>query len=360
MKVFQRLELSGSRFAYYRHGIRFQRPACNEEGVKLSYSSTGDSFSGFWTYKGGNTKKTKIYVEYDDFGNIKKLGPLYYKDGCTFYGDFTANNSDPLKGTKYYEKSSGVIRYNGTFRYNGKRLKGGKGKFVYTDGGVYIGEWIWNGFFCLFHGSGIMKEPKGKAYKEFNGNWKNDKRHGQGTLCYTDGSIYTGKWKDNKRHGQGKLIDKDGHIFEGTWHEDVLRKTAKKKRSKTIPDDEGFRFVMDYFPGYNTPTNKDTMMNEGNQQVLKWLLYRHKRCRISLDMFAACPWIREKWGQPGFSLEAPHQSSMDTVDSRFSALPTPFKRKALGEYLVEKARRKFEKAEKEFQEAKEKLASSTW
>ena len=35
------------------------------------------------------------------------------------------------------------------------------------------------------------------------GEEKDDKRHGQGTLTFSDGSKYVGEWKDGKEHGHG-------------------------------------------------------------------------------------------------------------------------------------------------------------
>lgn len=42
-----------------------------------------------------------------------------------------------------------------------------------------------------------------KGYGEvYQGDFVENKRHGQGNLTYTSGSIYEGKWKDNQVFGQ--------------------------------------------------------------------------------------------------------------------------------------------------------------
>ena len=38
---------------------------------------------------------------------------------------------------------------------------------------------------------------------EYVREYKDGKKHGQGTYTWFDGGIYVGKWKDGKEHGQG-------------------------------------------------------------------------------------------------------------------------------------------------------------
>ncbi len=71
-----------------------------------------------------------------------------------------------------------------------------QGKFYYTDGSVYVGE------------------------------FKDDKRNGQGTHTYTDGSLYKGifkgEWK-NGRRWNGTQYDKNRNIT-GKWVNGVKQK----------------------------------------------------------------------------------------------------------------------------------------
>jgi hypothetical protein len=51
------------------------------------------------------------------------------------------------------------------------------------------------------HGKGTIKWSNGQ---EYNGEWKDDKRHGTGFMSYNmNYSMYDGEWKDDKRHGKG-------------------------------------------------------------------------------------------------------------------------------------------------------------
>ncbi len=52
---------------------------------------------------------------------------------------------------------------------------------------------------------------------KYVGDYKDGKRHGQGTYTFPDGKKYVGGWKDSKYHGQGTLISSDGKFFVGEF-----------------------------------------------------------------------------------------------------------------------------------------------
>jgi hypothetical protein len=52
-------------------------------------------------------------------------------------------------------------------------------------------------------------------------------RHGQGTMNYSNGDIYTGHWYKDRREGYGELISKNGTtIYKGDWWEDKMHGTG--------------------------------------------------------------------------------------------------------------------------------------
>jgi len=57
--------------------------------------------------------------------------------------------------------------------------------------------------------------------KKYEGEWKDGKKHGQGTLTWASGAKYEGEWKDGKKHGQGTLTWASGKKYEGEWKDDV-------------------------------------------------------------------------------------------------------------------------------------------
>ena len=63
-----------------------------------------------------------------------------------------------------------------------------------------------------------------------------DEAHGQGTLTW-DGNMYVGEFKHNRRHGEGVLTDANGEETLGEWRFDkpwnavVYRSSGKFKMS---------------------------------------------------------------------------------------------------------------------------------
>ena len=55
------------------------------------------------------------------------------------------------------------------------------------------------------HGKGKITYPDGAYYE---GEFKNDKMHGMGSLYYTKGKpAYEGQWMEDKFHGKGILYN---------------------------------------------------------------------------------------------------------------------------------------------------------
>ena len=53
---------------------------------------------------------------------------------------------------------------------------------------------------------------------KYVGQYKDDKKHGEGTWTFADGEKYVGEWKDDKRHGLGKYTFADGRVHhDGEW-----------------------------------------------------------------------------------------------------------------------------------------------
>ena len=68
----------------------------------------------------------------------------------------------------------------------------------------------------------MAREPFISSNEEkYVGEWKDDLKHGQGTLTSSDGSKYEGAWKDDLKHGQGTLTSSDGSKYEGAWKDDM-------------------------------------------------------------------------------------------------------------------------------------------
>jgi len=61
------------------------------------------------------------------------------------------------------------------------------------------------------------KSRMSKDGDEYEGETKNDKRHGRGVCKFSDGAVYDGMWKAGKMDGFGIYRMADGDAYEGQW-----------------------------------------------------------------------------------------------------------------------------------------------
>ncbi len=66
-------------------------------------------------------------------------------------------------------------------------------------------------------GTGIYIWNDGRMYQ---GQYKDDKKHGYGVYTWADGRCYEGYWFRGKQHGLGTyLVPKDGKVKFGLWED---------------------------------------------------------------------------------------------------------------------------------------------
>eukprot|EP00796_Vickermania_ingenoplastis_P012134 gene12134-8355_t len=145
-------------------------------------------------------------------------------------------NGDSYTGEWRYGLPHGVGTYTSVrFQYEGDWRYGtvqGRGVCRYADGSRYDGEWI-NG---KFNGLGTFssagrritymgefkagkREGRGEyngLFVYYNGDWKNDKKHGVGTAKIRECGYYHGMWRDDFPEGRGtyRLWDEEMVWFE--------------------------------------------------------------------------------------------------------------------------------------------------
>ncbi len=73
-------------------------------------------------------------------------------------------------------------------------------------------------FLTFFTILGFSQDPQ-----EYDGDWQNDKRHGQGKMLYYDGSSYEGQWVNNLRQGQGTMVFSNKETYTGDWVNDKIQ-----------------------------------------------------------------------------------------------------------------------------------------
>jgi hypothetical protein len=93
------------------------------------------------------------------------------------------------------------------------RIRHGNGTMKYSNGNMYTGEWLDD----RFDGVGEYIWADGRR---FIGGFKSDKIEGRGTGFWPDGRIYEGEYKSDLAHGHGLVTLPSGRSFEGTFADD--------------------------------------------------------------------------------------------------------------------------------------------
>ena len=63
--------------------------------------------------------------------------------------------------------------------------------------------------------------------KNYRGEWRHGKKHGQGTYTYNNRNKYVGEFRNGKPHGQGIITYHDGSVWKGIWWNGQLQHTQK-------------------------------------------------------------------------------------------------------------------------------------
>jgi hypothetical protein len=84
------------------------------------------------------------------------------------------------------------------------------GTITYADGDKYVGEYKDN----KRNGQGAYTFASGDKYV---GEYKDDKRNGQGAYTFASGDKYVGEYKDGKYNGQGTYTLADGNKYVGEF-----------------------------------------------------------------------------------------------------------------------------------------------
>jgi hypothetical protein len=110
------------------------------------------------------------------------------------------------------------VNVNGSNMYNGQwkdNKRDGEGTMVFANGDKYDGKWKDD----KMNGEGIGIYKSGG---EYNGDWKDDKRHGRGKYTYKNGVEYNGEWKDDKMNGECTIVFANHDRYEGHWKDDTM------------------------------------------------------------------------------------------------------------------------------------------
>lgn len=228
---------------YYEGSVSYDEP----NGYGTFYDYNGSKYVGYFI--NGHIQTGKFYFKdgtvyegpFDSNWDFHGKGKMTWKSGDTYTGEFRHGEKTGQgvyrwkkggylegyfekfvikKGTRVFDDGS---KYEGTFDNDEKYH--GKGKYYYTDGCIYDGDWL--------HGErtgrGVVWSTKNKY--RYEGYFLNGDRHGHGKLRYSneDDRVYEGEFKEGKMEGKfiitfdnGKKIERyyeDDHIADGILEE---------------------------------------------------------------------------------------------------------------------------------------------
>jgi len=145
-------------------------------------------------------------------------------------GDVIASDFPDCPSSGYFHNCFGTYtlrgnEYAGEFKDN---KKNGQGTYTFANGQKYVGEFKDE----KFNGQGTYTFPNGNKYV---GEFKDEKFDGQGTYTFANGQKYVGEFKDGKRNGQGTYTFPSGTVKEGIWKNDEFQ-YAQKLSSSSAPE----------------------------------------------------------------------------------------------------------------------------
>mmetsp|Transcript_8699 Transcript_8699/g.12861 ORF Transcript_8699/g.12861 Transcript_8699/m.12861 type:complete len:767 (+) Transcript_8699:134-2434(+) len=180
------------------------------------------TYKGQWegnAQSGEGTMETPKFKYTGGWKNGKKEGfgifwkkVLINKEQMTKKRSLTSTTKDSDKKVK--GKYRYVRKYKGEYKGDKKE---GQGIFYYRDGSIYEGEWK-NNLRC---GNGQLYLTDGSKY---DGEWDEGKQAGFGIFYYKNGDRFEGYFKDGMKHGPGVFIyTEKGRKYKGEWYEDTAK-----------------------------------------------------------------------------------------------------------------------------------------
>ena len=107
-----------------------------------------------------------------------------------------------------------------SFQFEKDNKRNGEDTYTWTNGTTYIGEWKND----RMHGQGNLTYADGGQYI---GAFKNGKSNGQGTFFWASGAQHTGEWTDGKQNGQGSHTYADGTLINGIWKNGISKSISQ-------------------------------------------------------------------------------------------------------------------------------------
>ncbi|XP_002034361.2 MORN repeat-containing protein 3 [Drosophila sechellia] len=175
-------------------------------------------------YPGGQYQGKWLGLQPHGFG-VKETS-----SGLTYEGHWQKGQQHGIGSLRRKEHDGRTERiYVGQWREN---RRSGEGKQFYPDGSVYFGQWLAD----QRSGEGILWQADGGIYV---GEWLRDKMHGKGLLITATGNRYVGQFEGGCKSGSGVFYHSNGQrIQHGFWSKDICRTSLL-----SLPQDKNISFM---------------------------------------------------------------------------------------------------------------------
>jgi len=100
--------------------------------------------------------------------------------------------------------------------------------------------------------------------EKYEGEWKNGKKHGQGTQTWSNGDKYVGEFKEGERTGQGTYTSAGGSTYTGEF------KDGKKHGQGTYTYSNGDKYVGEWKDGWEWKGTEYNKRGKHHWKVSEW------------------------------------------------------------------------------------------
>ena len=187
----------------------------------------------------------------------------------------TSVSSLPGCQGKYWDDCFGEENFDNGNNYIGEwkdNKRHGQGSETFSDGSKYVGQFLndqRNGF-------GTYLWSKGSKY---DGEWKDNEQHGEGTKTYYNGDMYVGEWKFGKYNGQGTYFFDNREMEVGQWKDGQLNGEAIQFNSdgtiarQGVFDSNQFLFAKEVkVVPFDKGKNSELPLNNKQQNIVDYLV----------------------------------------------------------------------------------------